>query len=146
MPSKKFIILEDTEERITEMQKCISGLPESPEIIYFNNAPEMNKWIINNHPSISLMSLDHDLGCNWKLDDGSEFDPGTGRDVVTQLEGLQPAFPVIIHSSNYEAVNGMIFALEELNWHCERIIPSNGMEWIPRDWFPVIKKHFSAIK
>jgi len=42
MPSKRLIILEDTNERIIEMQKCISTLAEPPETIVFNNAPEMN--------------------------------------------------------------------------------------------------------
>ena len=44
------------------------------------------------------------------------FDPGVGRDVVEYLVTQPPTCPVIVHTSNYLARDGMVFALEFANW------------------------------
>lgn len=59
----------------------------------------MIAWLTNNLSSVTLISLDHDLGPNRERK-GEVFDPGIGREVVDFLVSQKPTCPVIIHTTN----------------------------------------------
>jgi len=141
MNESLLIVLEDNSDRVTEMKKCLESLKASPKTIFFDNAPDMIHWLVKNFNSIGLISLDHDLGPN-RVRDGETFDPGTGKDVVLRLIEHSPLFPVILHTSNYDAVIGMLTDLELSGWEVVRTIPMEGESWIRETWLPMIKKMF----
>jgi hypothetical protein len=66
-------ILDDDPRRIEAMADALVAL--GLEAVYFNNAPRMIEWLGTNLKTVSLISLDHDLGPNWKEAHG-EFNPG----------------------------------------------------------------------
>ena len=97
----------------------------------FDNAADMIAWVKGSLEKVVIMSLDHDLEPS-SLRDGRAFDPGTGRDVVDFLVTQKPAFPVIIHTSNHIAGDGMKYALEDARWINKRVLPFDDFEteWI----------------
>jgi hypothetical protein len=85
-----------------------------------------------------LIALDHDL--EFLEGDGHVMiDPGTGREVADFLATQPPVCPVIIHTTNTPAGEGMEMSLNEAGWKTNRLIPYGDMEWIPESWFPTIK-------
>lgn len=153
MTKKIIAILEDDSGRVSAMRDRLNELFSDWAYIFFNNAPDMIEWLETHLSECIVISLDHDLGPSWKRD-GELFDPGTGRDVVDYLVTKSPQCPLIIHSSNAEAVIGMEMALTEVNWQVERVIPFVSLgsligsaEWIDTDWTETInrllKRHYS---
>ena len=67
--------------------------------------------------------LGHRYG--W-IRDGETFDPGTGREFVLRLMEHSPLFPIILHTSNYDAAIGMLTDLELSAWEVVRAIPMKG--------------------
>jgi len=127
------LILDDSEERLAAMQSLLNESYPEYEITLFNNAPDTIEWIKENIASVILMSLDHDLGPNRQRD-GQVFDPGTGKDVVDYLETQKPVCPIIVHSSNYEGRDRMIFSLEAAGWATSYVRPHDELEWIYDTW------------
>ncbi len=132
-------ILEDDERRSLAMREQLASIAAGADINFFDNAPDMIEWLHGNLASVSLVCLDHDLGPNRERD-GEAFDPGTGRDVVDYLCSCQPVCPVLIHSSNSPAAQGMQFALEDTGWQNDRVFPLGDLEWIPADWGPAVAR------
>lgn len=124
------------------MRSLVSDSYPDYEIMLFNNAPDTIEWLKGNITSVVLMSLDHDLGPNREWD-GHVFDPGTGRDIVDYLVTQKPICPVIVHSTNYLARDGMIFALEGSGWKASFVMPYNDLEWIQGAWGEEIKKRLN---
>ncbi len=124
-------ILEDDARRTETMRAWIefSGL----QAAFFDNAPEMISWLPENLASVTLISLDHDLGPDRPGPDG-DWDPGTGRQVADLLTAFRPQCPVIVHSSNAPAAEGMQFALEGAGWTVLRVFPFHDLEWIASSW------------
>ena len=48
--------------------------------------------------------------------------------------------PILIHSTNRIAVDGMMRVLQESAYHVERITPYGDLEWIDEAWFPLFQK------
>ncbi|HID98692.1 MAG TPA: hypothetical protein EYP59_00155 [Thiotrichaceae bacterium] len=126
-------ILEDDERRTLAMRLILKQ--KQPECLqaFFDNAPEMIAWLKNNLSSVTLISLDHDLGPN-RDKKGEVFDPGIGREVVDFLVSQRPICPVIIHTTNPQGGEGMKWALEEGGWQHETVIPFQDIEWIEGLW------------
>ncbi|MDM8551916.1 hypothetical protein QUF72_17665 [Desulfobacterales bacterium HSG2] len=72
------------------------------------------------------------------------FDPGTGRDVVDYLITRTPACPVILHTTNHTAREGMTFALESSGWKTSYVRPYNDLEWIKEVWSVEVEKYLGA--
>jgi hypothetical protein len=47
----------------------------------------------------------------------------------------KPVAPVLIHSTNAEAADSMLFVLTESGWYVDRIAPI-GEDWIESYWYP----------
>lgn len=109
-----------------------SALPDV-DVVFFDNAPDMIEWLDEGLSGACALSLDHDLGPTRNRD-GESFDPGIGRDVVDVLERRPACCPVVIHSSNGPAADGMLYALRFAGWSAERVFPHNDLAWVDTDW------------
>jgi len=138
------LLMDDNEERLNAMRPLVADSYPDYEIMFFDNAPDTIEWLKGNIISVVLMSLDHDLGPNRKIN-GEVFDPGTGSDIVDYLVTQNPVCPVIVHSTNYLARDGMVFALEGSGWKASFVIPYNDLEWIKGTWAEEIKKRLKEI-
>jgi len=130
---RAIVILEDDEERADAMAAQLRLRAPDLEVVLFDNAPDMIRWLPEGLASAALLCLDHDLGPNRERD-GRVFDPATGRVVATVLAAMPPTCPVLIHSSNTDAALGMKFCLHDAGWHAELVTPANGLDWIATDW------------
>jgi hypothetical protein len=83
--------------------------------------------------------LDHDLELK-PGPDGRLIDPGTGREVADYLARKEPACPVVIHSTNAAAAQGMATALTEARWQTYCVAPYGDLEWIPGPWFRAVRR------
>jgi hypothetical protein len=123
-------ILEDDVERRQVLFRA--ALADLGSVTIHDNAPDFLRWLQEASGSIRLLSLDHDLGPSRQRD-GRRFEPGVGMDVVDYLVTQEPAFPIIVHSSNPYGAPTMVRRLEEAGWSTERIVPW-GEDWIPTVW------------
>jgi hypothetical protein len=128
-------ILEDESRRTETMRQAIETTIPGATLHFVDNAPEMIQWFTENLDQVALLSLDHDLDAVARPE-ARQFDPGTGRDVVDFLVTRAPTCPVILHSSNSEAVYGMKSALEEAGWRTERVVPFADLAWVDEEWLP----------
>jgi hypothetical protein len=72
------------------------------------------------------------------------LDPGTGRDVAEYLAQQAPSCPVIIHTTNAIAGDGMEFLLRDAGWNIQRVHPCGDLEWIPSQWFRTVRNAIVA--
>ena len=72
--------------------------------------------------------------------DGQRFEPGIGREVADFLAQHAPVCPVIIHSSNGPAAQGMQFCLERAGWSVTRVYPLDDLAWVERGWRPELQR------
>jgi len=134
------LIMDDDEERLGSMSALIAGSYPDYESVLIDNAPDTIAWLKDHLSSAVLMSLDHDLGANRERD-GTVFDPGTGRQVVDYLATQKPVCPVIVHTTNHIARDGMVFALEGAGWKTSFVIPHDDLEWIQGTWKTEIENY-----
>ncbi len=134
------LIMDDDEERLGSMSALIAGSYPDYESVLIDNAPDTIEWLKEHLSSAVLISLDHDLGPNRERD-GEIFDPGTGRDVVDYLVTQNPICPVLVHTTNHIARDGMIFALESAGWKASFVIPHDDLEWIHGIWKTEIENY-----
>lgn len=135
----KIVILEDNQERKAAMASSLVDRFVQYETKFFHSSPSLISFLQDHLNEVIILSLDHDLEVvadkNGKL-----VDQGTGREVADFLAQLQPAFPVVIHSTNSGAAQGMEMVLREANWETYRVIPFGDLEWVPTQWFRAIRQ------
>ena len=136
-------ILDDEENRRTEMERSLSQALPDVSIELFDNAPDMIAWLARHIEHVSVASLAHDLGPN-RFRDGMLFDPGTGRDVTDFLVEMDRSFPVVVHTPNNQAGKRMVAMLEHARWPCIRLEPTNDLDWISAEWAPQVAQLLSA--
>jgi hypothetical protein len=125
-------ILDDAEIRLQGFRETLSAIAPSIEIVCHDNAPDFLRWLRGAAKTVRFLSLDHDLGPSRERE-GERFDPGVGMDVVNFLLTQEPAFPVIVHSSNPIDGPSMVRRLEEAGWTVHRVVPfMDG--WIATAW------------
>ena len=124
-------MLDDDSRRLGSMQVVLDRDFGDYLVVLHDSAPDMLAWLKKSWDEVCLLSLDHDLGPS--RNDGT-FEPGTGADVSRFLLTRTPAFPVILHSSNPMAVQGMESDLLGAGWVVTRVTPYFDLEWIERDW------------
>jgi CheY-like chemotaxis protein len=135
----KIAILEDNAERSAIMRDCLEDRFHQYETRFFDDVAEMIAFLDENLRDTIVLSLDHDL----ELKPGKAgrwIDPGTGRDLADYLAQRPPTCPVIIHTTNSVAAEGMELVLHDAGWTTHRVIPMEGNEWIPGPWFRSIRK------
>lgn len=137
-------ILDDEPARREAMEFALTARLPDVRFVFFDNAPDIIKWLDSGLATVTLLSLDHDLG-PVRDREGERFDPGIGRDVVDVLEEREAACPVLIHSSNGPAADGMLYALQFAGWTAERVYPHSDLEWIDAHWIERVTAHLNEI-
>ncbi len=132
-------ILEDDSRRTSAMRRELERLVPDGSFVFFDNAPDMIAWLRTSLSTVSLLSLDHDLGPNRERD-GETFDPGVGRDVVNFLVEQDASCHIVIHSTNAPAADGMQFVLRDAGWKVERVYPFNDLEWVASGWAETVER------
>jgi hypothetical protein len=132
-------ILEDNPGRVAEMRACLAEALPTTQGVFFESAYEMISWLGQHLGEVVLISLDHDLPLLNA--EGKLINCGDGRMVADFLASLQPACPVIVHSSNYHCAPGMIFALRDSGWQTSRIVPFEDHLWVRRAWKEQVLQH-----
>src|SRR4051794_26033884 len=137
--AKKIAILEDNAERAAAMQRCLQDRFYQFEVLFFHDAAAMCKFCEEHLDEIIVIGLDHDLDL-IPGPKGRWLYPGPGREVADYLAGKKPVCPVIIHTSNAVAADGMEMALQDAHWETHRIVPADDLDWIPTTWFRTIRR------
>lgn len=135
----KIAILEDNLDRQAAMKAWLSDRLYMYEHFFFDEAAPMNAWLQSNLAETLFISLDHDLELK-PSGDGRWIDPGTGREVADYLALQNPACPLIIHSTNSVAVDGMMEALTQSGWSVQRVTPYGDLAWVNEAWWPAVRE------
>ena len=130
------VILEDNKDRIAAMDECLADKFPFFERRFFRTAAATIAWLAENLPRVVCLSLDHDL----EPTSPGDPDPGTGRMVADFLATSRPTCPVIIHTTNRVAADGMEMALVDGGWSVERIMPYDDCRWIAEAWLPLMRQ------
>ena len=134
----KIAILEYNAARRAVMQDCLRDRFHSFESVFFDDASEMLGFLKDHLASALIISLDHDLDFKPQPN-GEMLDAGTGRQVADFLALHAPVCPVIIHTTNSVAGDGMEFLLRDAHWQTHRVYPWGDLEWISTLWFKTIR-------
>jgi hypothetical protein len=137
--SRKIAILEDNLDRQTAMQALLTAHFPTCEHFFCDEAELFIAWLRMNLADTLFISLDHDLELK-PTGDGRWFDPGTGRMVADFLATCAPACPIIIHSTNRDAVIGMEMQLQERGWSVDIVTPYSDLVWIVEAWWPAVRR------
>ena len=135
----KIVILEDNEERRALMRTWLQDRFYQFDVRFFDTARDTIEFLDVHLEDTILICLDHDLEMQ-PGQNGTWIDPGTGRDVADYLATKSPHCPVVIHSTNSDAVLGMKMALQDAGWKTKRVVPFDDLEWISSCWFPTIRR------
>src|SRR5258707_13482673 len=111
----KIVILEDNPERAATMRHCLADRFYQYDAQFFDDAAMMKDYLEVNLPETLLICLDHDLELK-STPTGESLDPGTGRDVADYLSSKTPVCPVVIHTTNSAAGQGMEAILKDARW------------------------------
>jgi hypothetical protein len=141
--SLKIVILEDNLDRQAAMKSWLSDRLYMYEHFFFDEATPMIAWLQNHLAETLFISLDHDLDLK-PSGDGRWLDPGTGRDVADFLATQNASCPLLIHSTNTVAVDGMVEVLTQSGWSVQRVTPYGDLTWINEAWWPVVKEQLRA--
>lgn len=139
----KISILEDNLERQAAMKAWLTDRLYMYEHVFFDESAPFISWLRLNLAETLLISLDHDLELK-PTGDGRWFDPGTGREVADFLAQQRPTCPVIIHSTNQTAVEGMLDALVQSGWNVQTVMPYGDLAWVNEAWWPMVKEQLRS--
>ncbi len=139
MPGVIFI-LEDNPARIVEMNRVLDDELPSFGRHYEDDEAVAISWLKEHQAGIALISLDHDLDSVIRPGEPAGIDHGWGRGVANHLAMHEPTCPVIIHTSNADAGDGMYYELLRANWPTFRVYPREHHAWIARDWRKMLRK------
>ena len=136
---KKILILEDDDRRVSAMREWLEERLYPFECVVFESASEFIAYVENGLDEVALVSLDHDLNV-IRTPTGDVVDLGTGRQVAEYLATHEPAFPVVIRSSNVHGAIAMNEVLAEANWRTYSVTPYGDLDWVDEVWFPVVRR------
>jgi threonine synthase len=139
----KIVILEDDVDRCQAMRECLADRFQTYDALFFDQPAELIRYLDQHLAETILVSLDHDLELIAGTD-GKLRDPGTGLEVAQYLAHRKPGFPVILHSTNSDAVVKMQRMLQAARWRTHRVIPFNDLEWIPGEWLRTVRRAILA--
>jgi hypothetical protein len=128
-------ILEDNADRIAAMDDCLADKFPFFERQFLRTADAAINWLDHHLPNVVCISFDHDLEPMC----GATTDPGTGRMVADFLASSRPIRPLIIHTTNRPAADGMEMALLDGGWPVERVLPYDDCRWIAEAWLPLVR-------
>ena len=129
---KLLLMLEDDHDRIQRFQSIVSRHHPEAALVVARTAPDFIAKYGSIADTPDLICLDHDLF----TDSPDDPDPGDGREVSAFLVTQPPRCPALIHSTNHQAADSMMFSMRDAGWSVARIAPI-GDDWIESDWYPV---------
>jgi hypothetical protein len=129
-------VLEDNGDRTAEMDRLLADKFPFYQRKFLRTACEALPWIEENWQRIICLSLDHDLE---PCSEYPSVDPGIGRDVSSFVAAKEPAFPVVLHTTNATAAIGMESDLSENGWNVQRVLPYDDLAWISEAWLPAVR-------
>lgn len=135
----KIVILEDNTDRQREMARFLKDRFYTFEHRFFSASQPCIDFLKRELPDTLLISLDHDLEL-VEVGNGVLHDPGDGRQVANFLATRGPACPVILHSTNTSAVEGMKAVLEDAGWSALVVSPFGDLEWVQAAWYPTVRQ------
>jgi DNA-binding NarL/FixJ family response regulator len=131
--STTVFLLEDHPGRLAEMMLVLHDVLPAWTIHVERDANRAIEWLKMHRGEVGLILLDHDLDSTLR-DEASSIDHGCGRDVTAYLATEEPTCPVVIHTSNADAGDGMFFELHRAGWPVFRVYPFDEHRWVAREW------------
>jgi hypothetical protein len=136
--AKTIVLLEDDERRVAAMTAWLGDRFPAYTVRTWANSQALCQSLEDIWQDVVLISLDHDLAV--ETEDGRFVDQGSGQEVADYLARREPAFPVILHSSNGEAVVRMDQVLRQRGWQTTRVLPVNDLAWVASAWWPAVRQ------
>ena len=137
--AKIVVLLEDDERRAAAMAARLRDRFPAYSVRVWSNSRELCEALPEIWDDVALISLDHDLAVE-SGDDGRLVDQGDGLEVAEHLARRDPTFPVLLHSTNGDAVERMDRLLRKRGWETARVTPFNDLEWIHQAWWPAARR------
>jgi hypothetical protein len=135
MPSSDIVfLLEDDPARLGEMLAVLREVLPRVTVHVEDDCQAAIDWLMANQAAVSLISLDHDLDSVVWPNDPAGVDHGCGRPVADYLATQSPTCPVIVHTSNAVAGDGMFYALQRSGWPVHRVYPFDHHAWVAKEW------------
>jgi putative addiction module component (TIGR02574 family) len=133
----EILILEDNAERgMAMLERMQDRFPQFVTRIA-RTSGSMIQLLERAGDRVHGIALDHDLEdvCTGE----SRFDAGDGRRVADYLAKRWPLCPVIVHTTNLSAGDGMERVLSDAGWEVTRITPYGHLDWIHEMWFAAMR-------
>lgn len=132
---KCIVVLEDNEDRRNAMKQWLDERLSMYELLLTDDPDEFIRYLRDRANDIIVVSLDHDL-----YDRADQSTTLTGMLVVDHLMGLQPTFPVLLHTSNNRDGERMQSRLVNRDWYVDWVTPFDGTSWVATAWYYALKK------
>jgi hypothetical protein len=136
---KKIVILEDNAERQAAMRQALADRLHTFEPVFFASTAPLLDYLGRHLEEAILIALDHDLemlpGRNGRCTDA-----GCGREVADFLAQQSPACPVVLHTTNGAAGDGMAMVLNDAGWKTYRVVPAGDLEWVGTAWIRTLRR------
>ena len=137
----KVVVLEDNRDRIVRPMhsQCLADRLYPFEACFFDAPQPMLDYLREHLGEAICISLDHDMEL---IDDGNGHlrDPGTGREIADYLAAHAPQCPVVLHTTNTAAAQGMQAVLADAGWTVYRVVPWGDLEWVRGEWFRTVRR------
>lgn len=127
-------LLEDNPARLAEMLAVLRDVLPRWDVHVEDDCQKAIDWFAANQAAVGLISLDHDLDSVVRPGEPPGVDHGWGRPVADFIAIQPPTCPVIVHTSNATAGDGMFFELQCRGWPVHRVYPFESHSWVARDW------------
>jgi hypothetical protein len=134
----RIVILEDNLDRQGAFRDVLSDRFPMFELRFAVTSGECVRLIDEAYDRIAIVALDNDLDV-LRTSFGTAVDAGTGVEVAEYLARRQPAFPVVIHTTNTAAGDKIESLLGRNGWPHSRVVPYGDLEWIPAEWFRAVR-------
>ncbi|MFN9507686.1 MAG: cyclic-phosphate processing receiver domain-containing protein [Planctomycetota bacterium] len=129
---KLLLMLEDDHDRILRFREIVARHHPDAVLKIARTAHDFKNEYRSLNDTPDLICLDHDLF----TDSPDDPDPGDGRDASAFLITRLAKCPALIHSTNAQAADSMMFSMRDAGWTVDRIAPI-GDDWSESYWYPV---------
>jgi hypothetical protein len=133
-------LLEDNPARLARMRAVLAAAFPAHAVRVEDDCHAAIAFLSAHQPEIDLISLDHDLDSVPRPGEHPPVNHGCGRDVANFLATQPPTCPVIIHTSNATAGDGMFYELKRAGWPVTRVYPHDSHAWVDTDWAETVQR------
>ncbi len=135
----EILVLEDNCDRRAAMAECLADRFYTYAPVFFHEPQPMRCYLRDHLEEAICISLDHDMDL---IEDAAGYlsDPGTGREVADYLATRSPQCPVVVHTTNTAAAEGMEAVLVAAGWIVYRVSPWGDLEWVRAAWFRTVRR------